>query len=145
MGPHTVIEEDFNGNHTRLQGQERSVEKSTIQEQRSILWSSRINPWVQIRQKSWAKATKRFYDNIFSRIDPSKVRIDPFLSVMTSPRFLGYKHLGFRAKNRSLWEKLHYIFKVAIFQIFSKGRRAFLGWNAFFLRFFKRRQVVGLD
>ena len=32
-----AIEEDFNGNHTRPQGEERPAEKSTIQEQGSII------------------------------------------------------------------------------------------------------------
>ena len=33
----STVEEDFNGNHTKLQGQEHPIEKSTIQEQGRIL------------------------------------------------------------------------------------------------------------
>ena len=142
----SAIKEDFNGNHTRPQGKERLAEKSIIQEQWSIFWSSRIDLWVQIRQKSWTRAAKRILENIPSMIDH-------FLSVTAFLRFSRYGHLGFCAKDRSLAKPMIdscetdciTYSKLQFFQIFSKGPRAFLGQNVFFLQFFKWRRAIGLD
>ena len=89
-----TIKEDFKGNHTRLQGEKRPLEPkgSRVQEQGSILLSTRIDPYKKTNLE----------ENIPLRIDPSKVKIDPFLSVMVFSRFSRFRNLNFHAKDRSL-------------------------------------------
>ena len=105
----STIKEGFNGNHTRLQGEKQPFEKSRTQEE------------------SRTKATRRILENIPSRIDPSKVKIDHFLSVIIFSRFSRSDYLNFCAndwslacKDQSLWDRLHYILQGAIFVKFFK-------------------------
>ena len=107
----SAIKECFNGNHTRMQGEKWPLEKSTIQEQRSILGCRYDkNPEAELQEE--------FLENIPSRIDPCKVGKNwslLCLFVTAFSRILGYNNFGFRAKDRSFWDRLHYIMKVTIF------------------------------
>ena len=97
-----------------------------LYEQGLIFSSIRIDPSFI---KDWSFAhqglitiKKNLWKNIPSRINPSKARIDPYLSVTVSLRFSRYEHLRFCAKYRSLWDRL----KVSIFlKIFKKAKTIF--------------------
>ena len=96
-----------------------AFERSIIQKQGSILQSTRIDPWVQNDKNFKLKLQEESRGNI-----PSKS--DPCLFVMASQIFLGYRHLGFRAKDRSLRYRFHYKWKVAIFlDIFKRAKMHF--------------------
>ena len=55
----SAIEENFNENHMGLQGEKWHWKNQTIQEQRSILRSIKIDSSVQKGQKFQIKATRR--------------------------------------------------------------------------------------
>ena len=73
----------------------------------------------RISNKVWEK---EFSKNIPLRIDLYKRRLDPCLSVTTSPRFSEHVYMGNYTKIRSfLWDRMHSKFKVAIFIWIVKG------------------------
>lgn len=85
----SAIKENFNGNHMGLQGGKWPWKNQQFKNKDRSLGVERTKLSEQQEESR---------GNIPSRIDPSKVRIDPCLSVTASPRFSGYRHLGFHAK-----------------------------------------------
>ena len=77
---------------------------------------------------------KKFQENIPSRIDPYKKRLDPYLSVTASSRFSEYVYIdnctktrSLPCKDRSLWDRMRLKFKIVIFLCIVKRPKLVFG------------------
>ena len=132
----SIVEKDFKESQTRFQDEKQPLEKSTIEDQGSIIHSSRIHPQVQIRQKSQTRAIRRilreysFKDRSFQGKDRSL----PFCNGLS-------KILGIYTP-RILCQGLILMRQTALhnescdfFKSFQKGQRHFWAKTYFFSDF----------
>ena len=109
-----------------------ALKKLAIWVQGSILWC--------IKDKFQTSAGKRILGNISLRLDPLKIRIYLWLSITVSSRFSKHMYIDNYTKTwsltcnyRSLWNRLQYKLKVAIFLRFFKGPKVIFGPKHVFL------------